>query len=256
MAKLSLLYILFAFLPHMPAHAEPVISSYEPEDTQNWTTAGFKNPDIKRVRMTSISDEPAEIFTHTLEPTLVIFRNSGWSERKVAVAIERVAEIYKQCGIKIEFAKMITVDPPFGHRSAVIDKPYEGLDLKIASQVPTLTPPVMYFVKEALNGYTAWAAPRYFVAPGYAKQYPDLKAMEDSAWITSTILKEKYWTPWKDPSYSVEAHELAHVIGNRHHVADDVKNILGGTQGTGNDQITPGQCEAFRNFDLVKKIEQ
>lgn len=263
-AILTLIYISAAFFAPAVAHAEPVISSYESTETQTWIDAGFTNPDIKTVRFTSITEVSREqsifsrqTFTHELKPTLILFRNSGWSERQVGGAIERAAEIYKQCAIKIEFAKLITVDPPFGMRSAIIDKPYQGLDLKIANTIPAKVAPapIFYFVKQALNGYTAWAAPRYYVKPGYLKDSKDLTAMEHSSWITSTILKPAYRPVWKDKSYSVEAHELAHVLGNRNHVPDDVKNILGGTQGTGNDQITAEQCEAFRNIDLVKKLE-
>ncbi len=238
----------FAALFWFQVQAEPRVTTSHPEDSLSWIQRGFKNPDVKTFRSTSISDLAAQRpdhFTHELTPTLVLFRHSGWSELHVGRAMERVGVIYAQCGIKIEFSKIHIVDPPFGLKSVVIDKPYAGLDVKIAEAIPTLPKPIFFFVEKSMNGYTAWATPRFHTPPG---------PFQDGAWMTASILRPAYWPSFKDKSYSVEAHELAHVLGNRNHVPDDVRNILGGTMGTGNDQITSEQCEAFRNFDLVKEI--
>ena len=207
-------------------------------ETRRWTTAGFGHPQITLLTLNS-PDASAVLFTHELNLTLVMFRHTGWTTELVKSQIERVAQIYSKCGILIRKATMIVTDAPQNW----IDIS-SGRDLIIAKKTPVTVKPILYFFRSSDDGTGAWAGPKFST---------NNIAYVDTVWISNDVNSDSY-KALRNPAYNPAAHELAHILGDRGHVQDGSKNILGDTLDTVDDQITPSQCDAFKKHPSVIKL--
>lgn len=210
-------------------------------DIERWSQAGFGHPEILSFSMQGSSNSSVH-FTHKLDLSLVMFRNADWTVEMVKASMTQAAEIYQQCGIRLDKATLVVVDAPEG--LVDIDKIWEGRDLAIAERIPDLKKPIIYFVRSSQDGNNAWANPKYFVKN---------KALQDTAWITAGVNSDSY-KYIRDPEYSPIAHEIAHLLGNRAHVGWGINNILGGRPNNTNAEITPEQCRDFKKYRAIKKI--
>ena len=173
---------------------------------------------------------------------MVLLRNSGWSEEQIKLRLNRVAEIYSQCGIKVASAKLVTVDAPNGWID--VDYSIEQRDLKIATMTPTTDKPILYYVRSNKEGQTAYAW-------NQSKQRPP--PLTNTAWMTTELNTAEY-KKWRDPVYNEDAHELGHILGNCGHNTDGSKNFLAGDVALLNDKIQPKQCESMKKNTLVKPL--
>jgi hypothetical protein len=75
----------------------------------------------------------------------------------------------------------------------------------------------------------------------------------NTAWITAEVNSASY-KKIHASSYSVEAHELGHVLGNVSHYMGPGKNFLSDLPDLLNDQIKPEQCEQMKKHSLMKPL--
>jgi hypothetical protein len=210
------------------------------DEATKWTAAGFPNPAISTLNLSSEND-PSDKYTHEFSPSLVMFRNTGWNEDILKSSFSRVAEIYRQCGIRLGSAKLVMVNAPNSWLDLDGDR-----DTKIAAMTPEQTDrPILYFLRSEIGaGRTAYA---------YRLGIEGYTPLLDTVWITNDINTASY-KKLRDPKYSPIAHELAHILGDRSHIEGDEKNILGNSPETVNDQITKEQCDAFKRHPSMRKL--
>lgn len=179
-------------------------------------------------------------YSHQIEITPIVFRDTSWTAEIVEVSLSRVAEVYSQCGIKILAPTLFLVDALNNKTDLTMEQEQE-----VVNAMPLKQRPLIYF----LNGFED-GSPAHAYGIDNCKDTP-LKC--NSAWI-SRYVKSDYYKELRDPNYSPIAHELAHILGNRGHVSE-VKNILADTPDLVNDQITEEQCQAFKKFPTTIKIQ-
>lgn len=212
-----------------------------PTELEKWSLAGFENPTIDLIEPKLTAAYTKKKFTHEVKLTMVLLRNSGWSQKNMQQRLTRVAEVYSQCGIRIARSKLVTVDAPNGWVD--IDYKNEQRDLKIASMIPATEKPIIYYVRSNIEGSNAYAWNQSSNRPA---------PLTNTAWITSIVNKPAY-TETRDHSYSPDAHELGHILGNCGH-NDLSSNFLASEVILLNDKILPDQCESLKKNNLVKAL--
>lgn len=224
-------------------NSRPVCHS--PEQPQSlsekskWSDAGFKNTDIISISTPPIR-EPSKKITHEFNPSLVMFRNTGWSLDLIQKHLQKVNEIYSQCGIRVGTSKFIMVDPP----NNWLDVGPE-INLSLVTMTPVINKPIVYFVRSSLEGHAAYA----FTGTGNTCN----EIVCGTAWITDDINSPQRIGMYK-ANYSTVAHELAHILGDSDHVKDGSTNILADSFDKLDGTINPQQCEKFKNSNLVRKL--
>ena len=74
----------------------------------------------------------------------------------------------------------------------------------------------------------------------------------DLIWITRFTSSTRY-IDYKVPGYSVEAHELGHILLDADHVYwKSKRNIMHGKADMQNNEFTPDQCNTIRQSPLIK----
>lgn len=209
------------------------------QEAEMWENSGFSRPTIEEFEPLPAANE-AE-FTHSFDLTVMNLRGSSWTMEQIRPSLIRTAEIYRPCGIKLSKVKILEVDPPHGK----IDLSNWD-DYKLSNMVPdSVERPLVFLFKYSLEGATAYA---------WHKNACSRAKRCNTIWITSDVNDPRYLAA-RDPSYSVWAHELAHILGNQDHIPGKEPNILSGHLGLGNDVITEQQCTHFKTSDLLKKID-
>lgn len=207
-------------------------------ETQKWAAAGFGDPQI-----TSINLSPAnalnKTFTHKLNLSLVMFRNTGWTSELIQTHLRQVGEIYAQCGIALGTAKLVIVNPPNNWIDITLSR-----DNQIAEMTPNMSKPTLYFVRSSQEGDAAYA---------WNKDNCDNESRCDTAWITNDVNAPSRRQLFSD-KYNSVAHELAHILGNCDHVTDGSANLLGNTVDKLNGTILPQQCNEFKKHKSVRKL--
>lgn len=201
--------------------------------------AGFGRPEKIALRLAP--HVPQNIrYTHQIEVTPVVFRDTSWTAKIVENSLSRVAEIYSQCGIKILAPTLYLLDALNNKTDLTLAQEQD-----VVAAMPLQTRPLIYFITAIEDG-----APAHSYGLANCKDTP---RKCNTAWITRYV-KSEYYKELRDPSYSPIAHELAHIFGNRGHVSG-YKNILADTNELVNDKITPEQCEAFKKFSSSRTIQ-
>lgn len=171
----------------------------------------------------------------------MLFRGSGWTLENVEARTRRIAEIYKQCNIKINKAALIEVDAPNGWID--VDYSVEKKDFKLSSMTPSKERPILYYVRSSLEKQMSYAWITSDEVP---------LSLKNTAWLTMEINGQRQ-RDFYHPSYNSDAHEIAHILGNCGHVKDTSKNLLSDKTELLNDEITSKQCEEMKNSPLVIK---
>ena len=174
--------------------------------------AGFGEPEVK-----DITENIHDIFkkkkknrkikfTHGFDITLVMLKDSDWTEKVITKRMAKVMEIFGQCGVMITKAKLVMAHAPDNM----------GADLsnddafKLNSKFPLESNNVMYFQQTEEDGNLAYA---------YIKKYPAQGSVFNRSWITYEVATEKYAA--KKRRYNVdkweEVHELGHILLNEGH---------------------------------------
>jgi hypothetical protein len=211
-----------------------------------WKNAGFFKPRIEFIDTNRFYGKSKQLFTHTFDLTLVMFRETGWRKKVILKRLKKVADIYAQCGIKIEKIKYVTANAPDG----MIDFSCPGYrDQKIAQRVPPTSKPILFYFRSIpeLNAY-AW------VEHSDNEEIPD--AIKNTAWFSlsvAMILNKKI----RHPNYVSEAHELGHILlDSLDHAPEGVENLMAENYDHVNDQLTVKQCRKIKSHHLVTPLKK
>jgi hypothetical protein len=216
----------------------------EKEETV-WVEAGFGKPKIEWIEVERFYRKSQQMFTHTFDLTLVMFRETGWSKRVILKRLQKVADIYAQCGIKFGRVKFVTADAPEG----MIDFARPGYrDRKIARRVPP-TPRPIFFYFRTIPKFNAYG----WVETSDNKDIPD--AIKNTAWFSLSVTM-KLNVKIRHPNYVSEAHELGHILlDSLDHAPGGVENLMAENYDHVNDRLTPDQCRKIKAHRLVKSVK-
>lgn len=219
-------------------------------------------------------NNPKMQFTHTLPMEAVFFNKSSWKIADIRSQFEKTAEVYSQCGVKLEVEKLYLDekrDSEIGFDLDGYDDPrdtreYNG-SLEISQQYKKSTQPTVFFIESFDPSHGSIAATS--VTAERITQ-DDQKPALNSVWITYQIQKLTSTSreltapsPTVDietvaidsDGYSVLGHELGHVLLNSSHVTDiSVHNLMHEQALHLNGRLTNSQCEKIKSSELVKKI--
>jgi hypothetical protein len=219
------------------------------ESNKRWDELGFKNANLETwtesTLYSSNSVKDNVVFTHGITLTTILFRNTGWTRDEVLTRFRRLAEVYKQCGIKVQQVNFVESDALNGwiDIDGIVPRKKDR-ESKILSSLPVSEKPIYFYVRSSKDANSAYAQPEFVV--GYKSP------LLDTIWITRDVIHiEK---TCNDPSYSVEAHELGHTLANFGHVTDRVKNFLAGACDLVNDKIRDDQCSAMKKHKSVRAL--
>jgi len=231
-----------------PAITTSKSSNGFPKDSE-WKKAGFGNPKIHSIDTNDYYTASKVKFTHQFPLTMVLFRNTGWNLDLLKQRAKRVAEIYSQCGIKLSSVNIVESDPFNGWLDVDGEENWrerwESRELKIARATPTPQRPVIYYFRNFLDDDIYCASSWY---KGFKKGPPQ----DDTSWFSACDLDPKYAVP--DKSFSLEAHELGHLLTNDGHRENGKKNFLARDKNFYNDHIDPDQCETMKKSPLVTTL--
>lgn len=195
-------------------------------------------------------------FNLIFDLSLVLLRNSGWTTDIVIKHLVRVEKIYAQCSIGLRNIKIVTTNPPKG----ILDYPtIKGNEASsLALKTPIMAKPVLYFVRKIKEQTAAIAGAPFYVGND--------SPVVNTAWFSSYLNEPSYSMIrgilengqtqifYRDPSYDVVAHELAHILGNLPHFEGNEQNLLSGVALLLNDYLTPEQCLKIKMSPLIKQL--
>jgi hypothetical protein len=240
----------------------------QPNPADSWTRNGFKNVKVESIPTEQFYSPTSKTkFTHGMELTAVLFRDSGWDRSEIEPRFKRVAEIYTQCGVKLSKLVYVEADPFEGRKNVDYSESHD--DLIISKAIPETPRPAIFFVQSLQK-------PNGLISLAYSWRngsiYPDTPIevpLRNTAWISNDFktntrtTEERHKGEWTekgapytvyDRSYSVDAHEIGHILTDSGHYEGKGKNFLAGDERKANDRINPQQCEAIRRHPLVKPL--
>lgn len=225
-----------------------VVRTIEKDQVENeekiWARAGFVKSKIALIDVNKFYEKTQQVFTHSFDLTLVVFRGTGWSKAVVLRRLKKVADIYAQCGVRLSQVKLVEARAPGG----VIDFFSPGLgDTGIAQKVPSTFRPVLFYFRSIpkLNAYS-W--------PEDTEDENVADALKDTAWISLSAAMDLN-TKIRDPKYVSEAHELGHILlDSLAHAEVGEANLMAESYEYENDHLTADQCRKIKEHRLVHVI--
>ena len=162
--------------------------------------------------------------THTIALDMVILSGAGWRIPEIHRAVGRAAEVFAQCEVSVERARLRIVEAPRGFR--YLD------DTWSRRLVKRLDParPAVFFVEETLRE-PAFEAEAFGQAN--SRRTP---AMRDTVWITRAAKKVGV----------VLAHELFHVLADLGQHETNPSNLMHERTDGSNTRLHDWQCERLR----------
>jgi hypothetical protein len=242
--KLTLLLsFLFVFSVTVSA-AGPNENSKVENEKEIWGRAGFVNPKVEIINVDTFYEKKEQVFTHSFDLTMVMFRGTGWSKKVILQRLKKVADIYAQCGVRFGQVKFVEAGAPGG----VIDfgSPGSG-DREIAQRVPPTSRPILFYFRSIpkFNAY-AW--------PESSEDEDVSEALKNTAWFSLSVTM-RLNIKIRHPNYVSEAHELGHILlDSLEHVGGGAANLMAGSYDFENDRLTPDQCRKIKEHRLVKPI--
>ncbi len=209
-------------------------------DDRIWRDAGFSNATVSILDISNIYQSDFNRYTHSVDLTLVNLKGAGWDKELLKKTLERVAEVYKQCGIKVNNPKYVETDPPYSRVDISEEKNH---DAALAKLLPSPSRPTLFFIRSNIEGKTGFAWPKDFADP----------PIQNTAFITAEVNTSEYKEK-RQKGYSPTAHELAHIFGNCEHIEGKDYNILSKYYDRVSSDITKAQCDSFKRSNLVKEI--
>lgn len=182
----------------------------------------------------------AREFSHAFDVTLVRLRGTKWTNKKIKKRMSKVIDTFKLCNIKVEKLELVSMDAPFGF----IDIGEGNRANKILAELEGINKPSIFYIRWDLESKNPAWAHRELLNSGEAKV--------NTAWMTffSSVLE------YPDLAYSIEAHELGHILLNEGHDFSEDKNLMS-YEGLLNAKIlTEDQCAKIKTSELVRKITQ
>jgi hypothetical protein len=217
-----------------------------PAAMDTWSKAGFGHP---RAETLDLGSEYAGggPWTHQFHLSVVVFRGAKWTLPEVRARIRKVARIYAQCGIQVAPATLVETDAWHEHLDMHGgDNPDAGVEKSIAAALPPgMDRPVLFFVRSFDDGTMAAAAPAYYAPPGHP--------LLNTVFIADPVIAAD---ATEDKSYSTEAHEVAHVLGNfSQHLKSPVSNLMSDPRAARpNGVLTSSQCAQLKKGPGVRPL--
>lgn len=218
------------------------------EEKKHWLKAGFSNIDIEDYDNQLLYKKfNKEQFTHEFDLTVVIFKNSGWSVAKVIPRIKLAARILsKNCFICINRIHMVQLRAPVQYLDTNVD-----IDFKICKTIPHVPRPVIFYIRSDQRHRTAYT----IVGP----QIKDER--KGTAWITRVVTKKSFKKA-RHASYSVEAHELVHIltdylndeIHKEGHIKGSELNLMSENPLRRSELLKGYQCEKMKKNKWVRPL--
>ncbi len=244
--KRLMLLLSFLFIFSAIAAMGPVEKGKVEKEVAVWAGAGFVNPKVELIDVDTFYEKTQQVFTHSFDLTLVMFRGTGWSKKVVLQRLKKVADIYAQCGVRFGQVKFVEAGAPGG----VIDfgSPGSG-DREIAQKTPATFRPVLFYFR-SIPKFNAYAWPE-------SSEDEDVSdALRNTAWFSLSVTM-KLNIKIRHPNYVSEAHELGHILlDSLGHAGVGVGNLMAESYEYENDQLTPDQCRKIKEHHLVIPINQ
>lgn len=207
----------------------------------------FKN--IQALTMKAAVTENSKFATHEVSLSIVMFRDTGWSLELIQKHMNRVAQIYEQCHMRLAPLKVLLVDAPQGQENI---EPWSEEDARLAEIPLPLSKPILYFVHSSKH-MMGWAGAPFWIEYLKLNGLKNADSLTDTIWITSGINAASY-TSKMNSSYNTVAHEIAHILGNAEHLVAGGQNLLSATSDLASDTITAQQCQQFKKHSSVRKL--
>lgn len=174
---------------------------------------------------------------HYFSLNLVHLEGTDWSKKQIKQRVKRIVNTYKTCNIGIKPLRIITMEAPFGY----IDiGDGERADL-ISKELENLSKPIIFYIRWDLKSTSPAWAHRNLLNKG--------KPKVNTAWMTffSSTLE------FPDPDYSIEAHEIGHILLDQGHDFSDKRNLMSYDGLLNSNILTAEQCEKIKRSPLVSK---
>lgn len=162
---------------------------------------------------------------------------SQWTERYT-----RVAEIYRQCDIKVTAPIFKKIDAPNfkkingDYYSTASDS---GWSLSHFLSKTALTNIRIFYLEEIEGGHLAYASAPSFIPLATNDIY---------------FSEEDFYYSNEPNYYQTEAHELAHILLNSPHVESETPHIMATPYSS--SYISPEQCALMHQSEFVKKVNR
>lgn len=196
------------------------------------TSAGLVKPEP--YRLTPDKDyESFGIFTHEVEPTFVLFRNSEWSRDEAMEYINSTAEIFSQCGLKMS-GNLLVVDAVNGE-----EKVHGQVNEELAKMFDQYRPAVFLFESNWRQNHGAYC----FISEAESE-------LRGTAWISSDYAERM--------GDIAIAHELTHIMEDTqtHEDMHNKGNLMTSTTNPASRLLTDGQCQDLLMSKYVKLLAE
>jgi hypothetical protein len=142
--------------------------------------------------------------SHSIPFSAVILKGSGWTREAVQPRLAEVQRIIAQCGVRLDLGPVVEGELPGGGTELLYDRKAASAPNGLGTVTQLLRPragPALFYFAHFLD----------FKQPGTARPaWTDAgTAQLDTAWIA--------FPPDEGQSYSVDAHELVHVLADTSH---------------------------------------
>jgi len=217
--------------------AEPIDPMQFP-NSEDWLKSDFQNPKFFVIRESKPTSEALYVFDYTS----ILLRGSGASLPVLEKRLPYTKDAFDTCQVQIQSNWIIVVDPPEDRVDFVhdhVDFDYSnGTKAHLALITPPVEMPALFYIKSFTN--TA-AVTGTSAAPHWAGGSPQ----ENFTWVTEPVLN--YF------AFSVEAHELGHVLADMGHGPAFTGNLMSAGPYR-NNRFPKWDCERIWTHPLVRKI--
>jgi len=164
-----------------------------------------------------------------LKVNIVLLENSGWTLKQAKIAANQAIQIYKTCGINLEFTlNQVSVN------NYLLN--FHSLTSRTLIEKLALPTPTIYLVKDTLRT-EAYEAEAFGV-----KNTRRLPWLKNSAWLIADI---------KNPGIAM-AHELVHILIDNGDHNDEQGNLMNDMTTQNNIKLNPLQCHKIRQSLLLE----
>ncbi len=248
----GVLKAIFCYLMLNPYLAANVFANEVLEDTvsNSWEKAGYANPSIFFLDSYIYASTDDGKYTHGLELDIVVLRGSGWGKDTIRKRVKHLADIYKQCRLKLKNVQLIEIDPqgdrrldffPWyrGNRNNEVERTRSTYNLSRSYPNSGKRFSITY-IRSFTNGATGSSGPIWY----YGRESPMLYKQ-----FISLITNSDYYIKKRPVGYSIEAHEIGHALFESAHVGRD--NIMALTTSKRTPKIREDHCKIALDHELV-----
>jgi len=206
---------------------------------------------------------PYGAYTHTADIRVIHFSASEWKEYEIQAQLEEAANVYAQCGVKLNVSQIYSSNLLEG----VVMFDLEGYT--DASEIPekngALNLAKEYASPQELNIFFMQSFDPDFgtvsatAVPESRVVHKDQLAAQNTIWIAHKIERQRHLSYAEGgfhSGYSVLAHEVGHVLLNAGHIEDrTINNLMHAWGQNRNGRLTLAQCKTIQNSPLVRPVQ-